>query len=516
VAYALAPVAYRDRQVGRAVVAWRVPPGLMGGENYIAQQWNNYQTEHQSLRSLRYIYSGLLALIALFVLFVAVWLALFFSKQIIVPIEALVEATGKLSSGHLGHRVQAPASDELAALVQSFNQMTQQLETKTRQLQQRNEDLGRANLEIDARRRFINAMLESITAGVLSISARGAILKTNSSLSKIFPVEKIQAAESLGDLFSAEHDEELRRMMKRAQRSGLATGDFEVRHGGQIIHLAVTVSAIGPVTAEGQPEPPRFVIVLEDTTELLRAQKSAAWDEVARRVAHEIKNPLTPIALSAERMGRLLDRLEKTGDSQEREDLRAHFDRCARTIANEVDSLRSLVDEFSQFARFPQAHPERADLNSVVESAVELFQGRLEDIVIRTDLARPLPPVNLDGAQFKRAVVNLIDNAAEAVQDCWVKEIVVSTAPGSLPDTVELTIADSGPGISPEDKERLFLPYFSTKKRGTGLGLVIVNRVLSEHHASIRVEDNQPTGSRFIIDIPTADSFVHVESGVKA
>jgi nitrogen fixation/metabolism regulation signal transduction histidine kinase len=304
--------------------------------------------------------------------------------------------------------------------------------------------------------------------------------------------------------------------MKRAQRMGSANREFQIQAGGQILHLAVTVSAIGPVAAEGGPEPPRFVIVFEDTTELLRAQKSAAWDEVARRVAHEIKNPLTPIALSAERMGRLLDRIEAAQDPKQRQDLRDRFAQCTRTIAGEVDTLRTLVDEFAQFARFPQARPERADLNAVIESALELFQGRLKGIAVRTELSRPLPLVHVDPALFRRVVVNLIDNAAEALQDCWVKEILITTTQGLLPDTVELIVADSGPGISPEDKERLFLPYFSTKRRGTGLGLAIVNRVLGEHRATIRVEHNQPTGSRFIIDVPTADSVAPVETEVRA
>jgi PAS domain S-box-containing protein len=515
-AYAFAPVAAGERTVGRVVVAWRVPSELVASRDEIERQWTAYQTKHQDLRSYRYFYSGVLALIAVFVLFVATWLALFFSKQIIVPIEALVEATGKLSSGHLEHRVRAPASDELAALVDAFNQMTQRLETQTGQLQQRNEDLGRANLELDTRRRFINAMLESITAGVISVSAKGAILKTNSALSQIFPADKVKQAENVRELFGPEDHEELRYMMKRAQRLGSASREFEMQLAGQILHLTVTVSAIGPVAVDGGPEPPRFVIVLEDTTELLHAQKSAAWDEVARRVAHEIKNPLTPIALSAERMGRLLDRLEAARDPKERQDLRDRFAQCTRTIAGEVETLRGLVDEFAQFARFPQARPQRADLNAVVESALESFQGRLNGITVRAELARPLPEVHVDPALFKRVVVNLIDNAAEALQDCWVKEVVISTLPGMLPETVELIVADSGPGISPEDKERLFLPYFSTKRRGTGLGLAIVNRVLGEHHATIRVEDNQPTGSRFIIDVPTADSVAVAETGVRA
>ena len=258
-------------------------------------------------------------------------------------------------------------------------------------------------------------------------------------------------------------------------------------------------------------------MVLEDTTELLRAQKSSAWDEVARRVAHEIKNPLTPIALSAERMSRLLRRFSGMEDeTPERRKLRQRFEQCTELIVREVETLRTLVDEFSQFARFPGAKLEPADLNRVVNDALDVFQGRLQGVTITTDLAADLPEVFIDPDQFKRVVVNLIDNAAEAVQSSWVKEIRVTSGPGAMPDTVELIVADSGPGISPEDKEKLFLPYFSTKKRGTGLGLAIVSRILAEHQAVVRVEDNRPSGCRFLIDVPTAASRAPAELGVNA
>jgi nitrogen fixation/metabolism regulation signal transduction histidine kinase len=305
-------------------------------------------------------------------------------------------------------------------------------------------------------------------------------------------------------------------MMKRARRTGLASREFEMKQRGQIMHLAVTVSALEKEDEDRGYEPPRFVVVLEDMSDLLRAQKSAAWNEVARRVAHEIKNPLTPIALSAERMSRLLDRIGSTSDAAERDELRRRFDRCTDTIVREVESLRTLVDEFSQFARFPTARPERTDLNEVIRASLDVFQGRLDGVKIRQELAAGLPTVYADPEQFKRVIVNLIDNAAEALQDSWVKEILISTAPGPLPESVELVVADSGNGISAEDKEKLFLPYFSTKKRGTGLGLAIVNRVLTEHRATIRVEDNRPSGSRFIIEIPTAESEAPVAAGAQA
>ncbi len=514
--WASAPVGAEAGDLGRVVVAWRIPQDLLDRQDKMQQLSGNYLALSGGYRSFRYFYSGIIALITLFVLFVATWVALFLSKQIIVPIEALVEATGALSTGHLDHRVQTPAIDELAALVQSFNHMTQQLESKTRLLEESNQELALANVELEARRRFINALLDSITPGVVSASDHGVILKANSSLSQIFPAGKVQAAERLQELFSPEDYEEIRYMMKRARRIGLATREFEIKRAGQILHLAVTVSALEREGEDRGAEPPTFVVVLEDTTELLRAQKSAAWNEVARRVAHEIKNPLTPIALSAERMSRLLDRLGAAGDAAEQRQLEQRFRQCTSTIVREVESLRTLVNEFAQFARFPAAQPVRADLNQVVEAALDVFDGRLDGITLRRDLAVHLPPVYVDPDQFKRAVVNLIDNAAEALQDCWVKEIFIATSVGALPETVELTIADSGQGISAEDKEKLFLPYFSTKRRGTGLGLAIVNRILTEHHAAVRVEDNRPSGCRFIVEIPTADSGAAVVAEARA
>ncbi len=512
--HAVAAVREDGQALGHVILAWQFPQQVLDRLAVIEDQNAAYAALYSDRRHFRYFYLGMLSLIAIFVLFVATWLALFLSKQIVVPIEALVEATSELSSGHLGHRIRAPASDELGALVTSFNRMTQQLETKTQELKQTNQDLAQANVELEARRQFIDAILGSITPGVISVSAEGEILKVNSSLAKIFPPPADAAPQRLSDLFSEDDRSDLFRMMHRARRTGLATREFEIELEGQIVHLGVTVSALEREEPAATAEPAGFVIVLEDTTELLRAQKSAAWKEVARRVAHEIKNPLTPIALSAERMSRLLKRYSTVEDSPERRKLREHFERCTDTIVREVETLRALVDEFARLARFPSAKPERADLNGVIEAAVDVFQGRLAGVAIRTDLASGLPEVSVDPELFKRVVVNLIDNAAEALEEAWVREIVVSTAPGALPDTVELTVADSGPGISAEDKEKLFLPYFSTKKRGTGLGLAIVSRILGEHNATIRVEENRPSGTRFLIEVPTAESRSPVEIGV--
>ena len=509
---ASAPIAHGNGW--HVIVAWRIPDDLIARTAEISKQVRHYATLQRDHREYRYLYFGILALVATFVLFVATWLALFLSKQIIVPIEALVEATGELSSGHLDYRVKTRASDELGALVQSFNRMTQQLETHRRKLEQSNVDLAQANAELDARRRFIDAILESITPGVVSISDDGEIQKINSSLDAIFPREKVEQAKQLEDLFSPEDHDELRHMMRRARRTGLATREFVFRNRGRILHVSVTVSALEKEAADPRV-PHGFVIVVEDTTELLHAQKSEAWTEVARRVAHEIKNPLTPIALSAERMSRLVDRFGVTEDLMRRKELEESLDKCTSTILREVATLGTLVNEFAQFARLPTAQPCEADLNAVVEDALDVFEGRLEGVSIEKGLSVGLPPVFIDSEQFKRVLVNLIDNAAAAVDESLVREISIHTTTSLDPEHVQVIVADSGQGISAEDKEKLFLPYFSTKRRGTGLGLAIVNRILNEHQASISVEDRSPTGSRFIVEVPIAVGRVVASAGVK-
>jgi PAS domain S-box-containing protein len=326
---------------------------------------------------------------------------------------------------------------------------------------------------------------------VISVSADGRIQTVNHALQRMFGAERVGGATRLEQLFQTADVVEIRYLMNRARRTGVAARQLDVPHDRQTLHLSVTVAPIDERVTSG------YVIVLEDTSELLRAQKAAAWHEVARRIAHEIKNPLTPISLSAERIARHLERASTTPEF-------ARIVRdCTRIIQEEVGSVKSLVDEFSQFARFPAAQPQPSDLNDVVESALAVFSGRLEGITIHKSLGEGLPVVNLDREQFKRVVVNLIDNAAEAMKDVPWRHLSIRTQ-APTPDTVELVVADSGTGITPEDREKLFLPYFSTKERGTGLGLAIVAHILTDHGAQIRVEDNTPTGARFTIEVPAA------------
>jgi nitrogen fixation/metabolism regulation signal transduction histidine kinase len=267
------------------------------------------------------------------------------------------------------------------------------------------------------------------------------------------------------------------------------------------MHAAVTVSSLGPRRANSG-----FVLVLDDLTELLRAQKAAAWQEVARRIAHEIKNPLTPIQLSAQRLSRYLEKRAEADDSTPCDpELTRLVDESSRLIEREVGTLAALVNEFSQFVRFPSAKFDSADVNGIVREAVEVFANRLDGITLSTSFAAQAPAIRADAPLLRSVIVNLIDNAAEALESSPVKNIIVETRSKTDLDSVEIIVSDTGHGISPQDKDKLFLPHFSTKDRGTGLGLAIAARIVAEHGGGIRVEDNFPVGSRFILELPAAD-----------
>ncbi len=453
-----------------------MPVDLAAEQRIIDRHVADYSRLAVDSKQMRNLYLLYILLIAMFVLFVATWIARILADQISNPISALLRAAGEVRKGNLAYRLHTRAMDELATLVRGFNEMMQALETNSK--------------ELESRRRFTEAILESIPTGVISISAEGRIQRVNHAMRTIFPAERIERAAFINDLFPAEDSAELRYLMNRARRTGIAATQMELKRDGRIMNLAVTVAALEENRSSG------FVLVLEDTSELLRAQRAAAWQEVARRIAHELKNPLTPIALGAERIARQIDR-GLTPDSER------IIRETSLTISREVESVRTLVDEFSQFSRFPASQPVRSDLNAIVKAAIEVFSGRLEGIDVTVELDSELAPVVVDPEHFKRVVVNLVDNAAESMQESMMRSLLVMTRAAG-PDTVELTVADTGPGISPEVREKLFLPYFSTKRRGTGLGLAIVSRIVAEHGASIRVEENKPVGTRFIVDIPVA------------
>jgi two-component system, NtrC family, nitrogen regulation sensor histidine kinase NtrY len=486
---------------GEILVAMPLPKNFIDAQQQLDQSQQRYLGLARDRRLVRRQYMGYLWLLTGMVLFASMWLALYLSKLVTRPVVALAEATQQISRGNLDYRVAVPAADELGDLVRSFNQMAAELQTSRQQIDASSKELSAANAELEQRRRHIETILESIPTGVLSLDANLRVTHLNQALLRLLrPLEepaRLTAAltgSSLPELFSPEVIEDLDPLLRRADRMGTTTTQMEFSVQRARLNVAVTVA-----TLRHKTQRVGYVVVFEDLSDVLHAQKQTAWREVARRVAHEIKNPLTPIALSAERILRHLER-DKPLDSNSREVVRA----CAQTIGSAVDTVRSLVNEFATFARFPAPQPQPADINAIAESALAMFNGRLDGIRVRTAFAGNLPKVQADSEGMKRAIANLVDNAAEAVQSTMVKEIEISTALVGSRDAVEISVADSGEGVTQETKERLFLPYFSTKKRGTGLGLAIVSRIVEDHRGSIRVEENQPVGARFVIELPLA------------
>ncbi len=478
------------------MVGRRAPPDFLARMDGIDAETQSYWQQQQGLRQYKRQILLALGLFTVLVLFSVTWVALFLSKTVTVPIQALAEATGEISRGNFDHRVTVQAQDELGVLVNSFNQMTAQLGESRRQIEASNRNLERALEEIERRRHLMTTLLESVPTGVLLLDTDSKIAQTNPAVVRIFgPIAR--SARTLGDMLGEEAARRVMRLAHRSRRIGAISEELEIGAGGRLLHTAVTVSPLGPPRSDRG-----FVVVIDDLTELLRAQKAAAWQEVAQRIAHEIKNPLTPIRLSAERLLRHTQRrAETTGGETE---FTAVVTECARLIGQEVESLKSLVDEFSQFARFPAARLALADMNEIARGAIEVFHNRLDGVRLEANLAPGRLMVQADSELLRRVLVNLIDNAAEAMEGAPLRELLVETRLQPAADTVEVVVADTGHGISPEDKDRLFLPHFSTRNRGTGLGLAIANRIVAEHHGAIRVEDNQPFGTRFLIRLPAA------------
>jgi two-component system nitrogen regulation sensor histidine kinase NtrY len=486
-------------QEGRFYVGRALPDDFLDRYSEVEAQTQTYVQQKQNLRAYKREILLALMVVTLILMFVTMWSALFLSKQVTVPIQGLAEATREISRGNFDHRITVQAQDELGTLVRSFNRMTEQLGEGRRQINEFTQSLEQAIEEREGRRKLMEAILENIPTGVISLNSAGDVSRVNSAVTAILG-EYAREARTLTDLLGEDGARSVLHLMRRSLRMGGASREIEIATSGRLVRAAVTVSSLGPRKSN-----PGFVIVIDDLTDLLRAQKAAAWQEVAQRIAHEIKNPLTPIQLSAQRLLRYLERANVRRPDHISSDLEKLVAECAGLIEREVHTLESLVDAFSQFARFPTARLAREDVNSIVSSALNLFQGRLESITVRTELAETLPAVKADRELLRRVVANLIDNAAESMEGSSMRRLRVATRSEAEGDAVEIIIADSGHGISPEDKERLFLPHFSTKERGTGLGLAIASRIIAEHNGTIRVEDNLPTGTTFVIRFPAAE-----------
>ncbi len=488
---------------GQVLVAMPLPSNYSGTLRDIERSQAQYGDLWLQRRHLRRTYMGFLLLLTVGLLFASTWLALYLSKMVTRPLQALAEATHEISRGRLDYRVDVQAGSEIGQLVESFNSMAADLETSRGRLEASRRDLADMNAQLEQRTRHIETILESVPSGVLSLDASRHIVHSNGAVRRLLRLDQNPpiSAQTLSDLFPADAVADLEHMLRKADRMRTTTSQMEIAAARVNLNLAVTVASLDPLpqSARNGHRPPGYVVVLEDLTDLLRAQKQTAWREVARRIAHEMKNPLTPLALSAERIRRHLER----GAAPDAASLSV-IRQCANTINSSVETVRRLVDEFSAMARFPAPKPQPSDINAIVDHALLMFEGRLEGITVQRFLAPDLPPVQADPDAMKRAIANLVDNAAEAMHDSPLKEIVISTALLEDRDSVEIMVADTGSGVTPEVKEKLFLPYFSTKRRGTGLGLAIVGRIVEDHRGSIRVEENSPVGARFIVELPVA------------
>jgi nitrogen fixation/metabolism regulation signal transduction histidine kinase len=520
--FSLGPVDYAlsaatMKQGNTVVVGLPMPFGMASTMIRLRKDAEAYWVRYSERRQIRYLYTMLLLMMTSLALFASSWLALHLSKQVTKPVEALADAMEAIASGDYAHRVKESATEELGELVRSFNHMAADLEGSRRAVEHSTVQLSAANTALEARRGELETMLETIPNGVATLDADRRIVLANRALSEMMDPggQRPFYGRVMEEVFPSEVVEVLDRLIKRSHRMGSASSEIEIaappqapseRFGGTMNLLATVALLEMPAASERmRREHQGYVLVLENATELLRAQKQSAWKEVARRVAHEIKNPLTPISLSAEQIRRHIDRLAHSlaapaAVSPVESPSIAVIRRCSEVITSSVESMRSLVDQFAALAEFPTARPKPADLNTIVENSLALFAGRMQNIRIVRKMSPDLPLVMADPEALKRALGNLIDNAAEAMQHSLLRELFVCT---SLLENglIELVIADTGSGLTDEMRERLFLPYFSTKQRGTGLGLAIAAKIIQEHQGTIRAEKNEPAGAKFIVEL---------------
>ena len=480
----------------------------------IANSKSEYQKLVKRQRNVRLLGLSTLGLMTLMLLFVSSWVAIYLARGIATPIKALAEASNEIARGNLSHRVLTDAEDELALLAHSFNQMTTQLEENRSRIEEGSAALRDKNLALEERRNYIETVLQSLSTGVVSLDGKDRVTTINAAAARMLRLgDVVNGHEELKQLIGIEDAVVLDRLLRRARRTGQANEQTQLM-GALAKETGPLPVALAAIALRGFPgEGQGVVLVIEDLSELLSAQRAAAWSEVARRMAHEIKNPLTPIQLSAERIARNYRWVggngEKDHSKSKPEDLldesrrAAVIDECTETITREVAGLKAMVDEFSRFARLPLARLEPGDLNEVVRHAAALYEDRLDGVKMELELHPALPSAMLDSEQLRRVFVNLIDNALGALTGMKEERtITITTTHDNARSLLLAEVSDTGHGIPFGDFKKLFQPYFSTRGSGTGLGLAIVQRIILEHRGRIRAEPNSPRGARFIIELP--------------
>jgi len=473
------PLKSTDGQIlGVVIVDYFVPKSITKRALQISRSYEEHKQLEILKGPIKNTYILTLFLITLVIVFSATWFGLYLAKGIIVPIQKLAEGTHEVAHGNWDYQIEASGEDEIGTLVNSFNQMTR--------------DLKQINLELEQRRQYTETLVANITAGVVSVDPRGGITTMNKAAEEMLGLD---AAEVLGkrytEVFRPDHLQVVGEIIDHVQGSVSIEREVKISIPDRVLTVVVTAATL----RDDKGKILGIMVFVEDITQIQKVQRMEAWREVARRIAHEIKNPLTPIQLSAQRLRKRYEYLLE-GDG-------AVLEKCTSTIIKQVEELKNLVDEFSNFARLPAAELVPGDLNEVVKEALFLYtegHKRIDFQFIRK--GGDLPPVELDREQIIRALINLLDNAVAAVGGKG--RIEVSTAYDSSLGVVYLEVADNGCGISPEMKERIFEPYFSTKEEGTGLGLTIVSAIVSDHRGYIRMRQNEPRGTRFIIELPVS------------
>jgi two-component system nitrogen regulation sensor histidine kinase NtrY len=489
---AVVPIRSAEGAAGVMVVAIHVPQRLEARLRGISQAFQEYKQLKLLKNPIKGIYILLFLLMTLIIVFSATWFGLYLARGITDPIQMLAEGTREVAAGNLQYKVQVRADDEIGILVDSFNRMTGDLAASQAKLEETYRDLQAKHAEVEQRRRYTETVLETVATGVVSLDATGRVTTINGAAERLLglPAAAIQGRPASG-VFRPPEYADIAALIQRMgrQREGIVDREVHLRREGQAVVLLASATALrGPHGSYMG-----MVLAFDDLTELLKAQRLASWREVAQRIAHEIKNPLTPIQLSAQRLRRRL------GGDRRPEEQRL-LEEATATIIQEVDGLKQLVDEFSRFARMPALTLKPTDVGRLLEGVVLLYRDSHPGLGIKAAFSPDLPPLEVDPDQIKRAVLNLVDNAVEAVGQTG--DVTVEVV--WLPDArrARIAVSDNGPGIAPEDKDRLFVPYFSTKPTGMGLGLPIVHQIVIDHGGSIWVEDNPPHGSRFVIELP--------------
>ena len=475
------------------VISVLIPPAIAENLQSISRGIEEYQQIKLLKKPIQISYYISLSIVALLVVFCAIWFGFYLAKTITIPIMELADGTRKVADGDLSFTISMAADDEIGSLVDSFNKMTHDLRVGREQLEQSAKLLKDRNVEIEEQRQFLSIVLRNVSAGVVTLDAEGVITTINKSAERMLALE---AARILNrpffDILTDQHLNLAREIMDILTQGPQDAVDRAIKAtvNGQTKSFLVTVSAL----KDDENRNIGVVVVFDDLTEQERAQKVATWLEVARRIAHEVKNPLTPISLSAQRLKRKY--VEQIKDPV--------FEECTRMIIDHVDLIRNLVNEFSAFAQFPTANPTICNIGSIVEETVTLYREGLDQVAFDLRISEEIPELNLDRQQIKQAIINLIDNAVAAMEKKG--RITIGLLYDEILKMVRIEFADSGPGISDENKTRLFEPNFSTKRTGMGLGLTIVSSIVLDHNGRIRVQDNHPNGAKFVIELPVDTS----------